>query len=89
MPQVVRNLLYAVEVKQLAAAAMVGSISTEDRQIVLNFSNARALNKVSLEQDFKSGLRVGSQRIKLDIKLLSNSWQEILREVLQKVARNL
>jgi transcription-repair coupling factor (superfamily II helicase) len=89
VPQVVRNLLYAVEVKQLASVAMVGSISTEDRQIVLSFSNARVLNKVSLEQDFKSGIRAGSHRIKLDIKLLGNSWQEILREVLQKVATNL
>jgi transcription-repair coupling factor (superfamily II helicase) len=89
VPQVVKNLLYIVEIKQLAAVAMVGSISTEDRQIVLSFSNARVLNKVSLEQDFKSGIRVGSHRIKLDIKLLGNSWQEILREVLQKVATNL
>ncbi|MBC8275347.1 MAG: transcription-repair coupling factor [Chloroflexi bacterium] len=89
MPQAVRNLLYAVEIKQLAAVAMAGSISTEDRQIVLNFSDARELNKMSLERDFKSGIRVGSQRIKLDIKLLGNSWQDVLREVLQKIATNI
>jgi transcription-repair coupling factor (superfamily II helicase) len=89
VPQVVKNLLYAVEIKQLAAVAMVGSISTEDRQIVLNFNNARELNKMSLERDFKSGIRVGSQRIKLDIRLLDNSWQDVLREVLQKVATNI
>ncbi|MFC2049907.1 transcription-repair coupling factor [Chloroflexota bacterium] len=89
MPQAVKNLLYVVEIKQLAAAAMVGSISTEDRQIVLNFSNARELNKKSLERDFKSGIRVGSQRIKLDIKLLGHSWQKILREVLREIAANI
>ena len=88
MPQAVRNLLYAVEIKQLAAAAMVKSISTEDRQIVLHFDGAREINRPSLTQDFKCGVKVSSSRIKLDIKLLGNSWQEVLREVLQKVATN-
>jgi len=86
MPQPVKNLLYVVEVKQLAAAAMVESISTEGRQIVLHFNNTRQLNKLSLAQDFKSGIRVGSQHIKLDIKLLDTNWQDVLKEVLKKVA---
>jgi transcription-repair coupling factor (superfamily II helicase) len=89
VPQEVKNLLYAVEIKQLASVAMAGSISTEDRQIVLNFSNARELNKLSLDRDLKSGVRVGSQRIKLDIKLLGHSWQDVLREVLHKVTANI
>jgi len=86
MPQPVKNLLHIVEIKQLAAAAMVGSISTEGRRIVLHFNNARDLKKLSLAQDFKSGIRVGSQHIKLDIKSLGNNWQVILREVLQKLS---
>ena len=89
MPQPVKNLLYVVEIKQLAAAAMVESISTEDRQIVLNFNSAREIRKLSLAQDFKSGIKVGSQYVKLDIKLLGNSWQEVLKEVLQKVSINM
>jgi len=75
-----------VEVKQLAAAAMVESVSTEDRQIVLNFNSSREIKKLSLAQDFKLGIKAGSRHIKLDIKLLGNDWQEVLREVLQKVA---
>ncbi len=86
IPQPVRNLLYVVEVKQLAAAAMVESVSTEDRQIVLNFNSSREIKKLSLAQDFKLGIKAGSRHIKLDIKLLGNDWQEVLREVLQKVA---
>jgi transcription-repair coupling factor (superfamily II helicase) len=88
MPQAVKNLLYVVEIKQLAAAAMATSISTEDRQVVLHFDGARELNRLSLTQDFKYGVKVGSSRIKLDIKLLGTSWQEVLKEVLQKVATN-
>ncbi|MBN2462131.1 MAG: transcription-repair coupling factor [Dehalococcoidia bacterium] len=88
IPQPVRNLLYIVEVKQLADAAMVESVSTEDRQIVLNFNSSREIKKLSLAQDFKSGIKAGSQHIKLDIKILGNDWQEVLKEVLQKVAKD-
>jgi transcription-repair coupling factor (superfamily II helicase) len=86
IPQVVKNLLYIVGIKQLAAAAMATSISTEDGQVVLHFDGTREINRLSLTQDFGYGIKVGSSRIKLDIKLLGNNWQEILKEVLQKVA---
>jgi transcription-repair coupling factor (superfamily II helicase) len=89
MPQEVRNLLYVVEIKQLAAAAMVKSVSIENRQIVLNFDGTREINRLSLAQDFKYGVKASSSRIKLDIKLLGNSWQEVLRGMLQKVATNI
>jgi transcription-repair coupling factor (superfamily II helicase) len=84
-PEPVTNLLYVVEIKQLATEAMLESISTENRQIVLHFNSGRELNKLSLTQDVKSGIKVGSDRIKLDIKILGNSWREILREVLQQL----
>ena len=87
MPQPVKNLLYIVEIKQLAAAAIVESISTEDRQIVLHFNSAGEVRNLSAIHDFKSGIKVGSDRIKLDIKLLGNNWQEVLKEVLQKVSK--
>jgi transcription-repair coupling factor (superfamily II helicase) len=88
MPKVVRNLLYVVEIKQLAAAAMVKSISAEDRQVVLNFDGTREINRLSLTQDFKYGVKVSSSRIKLDIKMLGDRWRDVLREVLQKIATN-
>ncbi|MBM3142412.1 MAG: transcription-repair coupling factor [Chloroflexi bacterium] len=86
MPQAVKNLLYIVGIKQLAAAAMATSISTEDGQVVLHFDGTERLSKLSLTQDFKYGIKVGSSRIKLDIKLLGNDWPEVLKGVLQKVA---
>jgi transcription-repair coupling factor (superfamily II helicase) len=86
IPQAVKNLLYVVEIKQLAAVAMVQSISTEDRQVVLHFDGTREIDKLPLTQDFRYGIKVGSSRIKLDIKLLGTSWQDVLKKVLQKVA---
>jgi transcription-repair coupling factor (superfamily II helicase) len=84
IPQAVKNLLYIVEVKQLAAAAMVKSVSTEDRQVVLYFDDMRQIDRLSLTQDFRHGVKAGGNRIKLDIKLLGNSWQDVLKKVLQK-----
>jgi transcription-repair coupling factor (superfamily II helicase) len=88
IPQAVKNLLYIVEIKQLAAAAMVKSISTEDRQVVLYFDDAREIDRLSLTQDFRYGVKAGSSRIKLDIKLLGDSWQDVLKKMLQKAAIN-
>jgi hypothetical protein len=41
---------------------------------------------LSLAQDFKSGIKVGSDRIKLDIKVLGDNWQRVLKEVLQHLS---
>jgi transcription-repair coupling factor (superfamily II helicase) len=88
VPQTVKNLLYIVEIKQLASAAMVKSISTEDRQVVLYFDDTREIDRLSLIQDFRYGVKASSSRIKLDIKLLGTSWQDILRKVLRKADVN-
>ena len=82
-PEEVENLLYVVGIKLLATEAMLESISTENRQIVLHFNSSRELNKLFLARDFKSGVKVGSDRIKLDIKILGDNWQKVLREVLR------
>jgi transcription-repair coupling factor (superfamily II helicase) len=84
-PEEVKNLLYTVEIKRLAVKAMLESISTENKQVVLHFSGGTDLNKLSLVQDIKSGIKVGSDRIKLDIKILGSSWREVLRDVLENL----
>jgi transcription-repair coupling factor (superfamily II helicase) len=83
MPQPLENLLYVIEIKQLAAEAMVESISTEDRQIVVHFSSLKRLDRLHRLQGYGDGVKVGSRQIKLDFGHLGNSWQEVLREVLQ------
>jgi transcription-repair coupling factor (superfamily II helicase) len=88
IPQAVKNLIYIVEIKQLAAAAMVKSIYAEDRQVVLYFDDKREIDKLSLTQDFKYGVKAGSSRVKLDIKTLGTSWQGVLKKVLQKADTN-
>ncbi|MCJ7515347.1 MAG: transcription-repair coupling factor, partial [Dehalococcoidia bacterium] len=86
-PEEVENLLYAVEIKILATEAMLESITTENKQIVLHLDNNRDLEELPLARDVKSGIKVGSDRIKLDIKILSNSWQEVLKELLRHLSK--
>ena len=86
LPEEVENLLYVVEIKQLATEGMLESISTENKQVVLHFNDGRDLNALSLVKDIKSGLKIGSDRIKLDIKVLGNSWQGVLRDVLRNLS---
>jgi transcription-repair coupling factor (superfamily II helicase) len=85
LPKEVENLLYVVEIKRLATEAMLESISTENRQIVLYLNNGRDLNKLPLTEDIKSGIKVGNGRIKLDIRMLGDNWQEVLRDVLRNL----
>ncbi len=86
LPEPVKNLLYVVEIKQLAAAAMVESISTEDSKIILNFNSTAESNRASLSKDFGHGIKVGSAQMKLDTKVVGSNWPEVLKDVLQKAA---
>ncbi len=81
-PEEVENLMYAVRVKQLATEATLESITTEKGQIVLNLNDGRDLSELSLLSTVKIGIKVGSDRIKLDINILGDKWQEVLVEVL-------
>ena len=88
LPPPVKNLLYIVEIKQLAAEAKVESISTKDKQITLRFDDTKELTRLPLSQDYKSGIKIRTKQIELDIKRIGNNWQEMLKEVLQGATTN-
>jgi len=84
-PEELANLLYIVELKQLATEANIESISTENKQIVLNFYPGRDLSRLALSPDTKAGVRVGRDRIKLDIKILGRRWEDMLMELVRSL----
>ncbi len=88
LPPPVKNLLYIVEIKQLAAEAKVESISTKDGQIILRFDSTKELTRLPLFQDYENGIKIHAKQIELDIKRIGNNWQETLKEVLQGAATN-
>ena len=84
-PEELANLLYIVQLKQLATEAMMESISTENKQIVLHFYPGRDLSKLVLPQDAKVGIKVGRDRVKLDIKVLDTRWKDVLTELVRSL----
>lgn len=86
VPKPVENIFYIIKLKQLAAEAMVGSISTDAEQVVLHFNGARRLGKLAQLEGYRDRIKVGSRQIRLDIKKLGTDWQEVLREILQAMS---
>jgi len=82
LPQPVKNLLYTVNIKQLAAEAGVESISTKNKLITVQFHEARELNISYLLKDSKTGIKAGTKQITLDIKHIGDKWQELLERIL-------
>lgn len=86
LPQPVKNLLYVAEIRQLATDAGVESISVKDRQIILHSSKIKKLQEIYLPPDYSSAVKIGTERIKLDMKRLKNSWPQVLKEIFQTIA---
>jgi transcription-repair coupling factor (superfamily II helicase) len=85
LPIEVKNLLYAVKVKILAAKAGIESISTEDGQIVLRLFEGMQFDKQKLAPLLKDGVKVSTTQLRLNPKRLGKEWRKVLEEVLLKL----
>jgi transcription-repair coupling factor (superfamily II helicase) len=83
-PPEVRNLLYALRIKILAAKAGIESISTEERQIVLRRFQGMQFDKQQLEP-VRDGIQLGLTQLRLNPKRLGGEWREVLEEVVNKI----
>jgi len=84
LPIEVKNLLYAVKVKILAAKAGIESISTEDGQIVLRLFEGMQFDKQKLEPLLKDGITVSKTQIRLSYKRMKG-WREVLEGVVGRI----
>ena len=85
LPPEVRNLLYALRIKILAAKAGIESIDTEERQIVIRRFQGMPFDKQKLEPLLKDGIMIGTTQLRLHPKRLGREWQKVLEEVLRRV----
>jgi len=85
LPVEVKNLLYAVKVKILAAKAGIESISTEDGQIVARLFDGMQFDKQKLAPVLKDGIKVGTTQLRLNPKRFGKDWQKVLEEVLKNI----
>ncbi|MFC1984420.1 transcription-repair coupling factor [Chloroflexota bacterium] len=84
-PPEVKNLLYAVKLKTLAAKTGIESIYTERGQIIFRLFEGIQFDKQKLEPFLKDGIKVGISQLRLNLKRLGNDWQRVLEEILKKI----
>jgi transcription-repair coupling factor (superfamily II helicase) len=83
-PPEVRNLLYALRIKILAAKARIESIAIEDKQIVIRRFQGMPFDKPKLQPLLKDGIMAGTTQLRLNPKRLGSEWQKVLEEVLRR-----
>jgi transcription-repair coupling factor (superfamily II helicase) len=84
-PQAV-NLLYVVDMKAMAIAAGVESITMAEKHLVIKMAPDRQLDKAKLQAKFGGGVKVGASQLHLDMGALGARWRLVLEEVLGGVA---
>lgn len=84
IPEPVKNLLYVVRVKQLAARTQVGSIFKMGKYIVVQFDREKFVGVMSRPSRF-AGFRWSNGQAKIDRRILGNRWAEVLEEFLRSL----
>ncbi len=85
LPPVVKNLLYVVNIKALAAPAGIESIYLDDGQVVIQLLPGRLVNKQKLKSLMKENIKLGTTQIRLNLKRLSKDWKGVLGEVVMRM----
>ncbi len=86
-PAAARTLLWVVRMRGLARQAGVGSIQTEDTEIVLRMADDGSTSLGESLRDLRSdGLWAGRTQARLDLARLGRSWPERLEQVLARLA---
>ena len=81
LPEEVKNLLYAIKVKALAARAGIEAISTEDGQVIIRLFQGMKLDHGKFLDMLREGIKLGTRRITLNPKRLGKEWKQVLEEV--------
>jgi transcription-repair coupling factor (superfamily II helicase) len=84
LPAEVKNLLYALRIKVLAARAGVESVSTEDSEIVLRLFEGMKFDPQKLEPLLGEGVTLGKGQIRVGYKRIKE-WERVLQKVLEKI----
>jgi len=84
LPVEVKNLLYAVRIKILAARAGVESVSTEDGQIVLRLFEGMQFDRGKLEPLLGEGITAGKGQVSIRYKGIKG-WEKVVGDILAKI----
>jgi transcription-repair coupling factor (superfamily II helicase) len=85
LPAEVKNLLYVIKIKALAAKAGIESIATEEGQIIISRFQGRQFDRQQLQPIVRDGITTGLTQLRLNRKRLGAKWQTVLEEALRRV----
>jgi len=85
LPAEVKNLLYAVKIKILAAKAGIESISTEEGQIILRLFEGMKFTPHQRALPLPDGVKMGTSQLGLNVKRLGKEWEGVLEGILNKI----
>ena len=84
LPTEVKNLLYALRIKILAAKAGVESVSTEDREIIIRLFGGMQFDREKLEPLLGEGVTLSRTQIKISYKRIKG-WEKVVGGMLEKM----
>ncbi len=84
LPKEVKNLLYSVRIKALAAGAGIEAIATEHGQIILIPFEGMRFDKRKFETLQRDGIKIGLNQIRINYKKLAD-WSQVLEEVIRRL----
>jgi len=88
LPAEVKDLLYMVRIKLLGSLAGIESIFTEGGQIVITLSASVEIDRQLLQRAFSSRLKMGTNRLRMDMNRADEEWKDELEQGLKKVAQS-
>jgi len=87
LPSAVKNLLYVLNIKTLAAQGGVESIFKEGGEIVIRVKEGMKMDRETLGRTWQ-GLKIGTSQLRLDMKLMGNRWRQVLEGVIRELGEN-
>jgi transcription-repair coupling factor (superfamily II helicase) len=82
LPPEVKNLLYALKIKVMAARAGVESVSTEDGEIIIRLFEGMQLDREKLEPFLSEGVTAGKRQVSIRYKKMEG-WRGVLESILR------
>lgn len=88
LPDSVKNLLYGVKVRILAARVGVEAIQTEPNYVVIRLFQGMEFYRPDFEQFLRYGILIGVNQLRVNTRRrLGEEWRGVLLEILQKMAK--
>ena len=87
-PEEVANLLYIVELKQIAQKAGLESIFSSEDMVIVSLDDDSSIESGLPPITRNGAIKIGNRQIKLNTVSAGNNWKKLLKELLQGIADN-